>query len=176
MTTPQPASEPVPGPQDIPAGLQSPNGHSPSQMTLALMQQMPRMLAQAIAAVLQQVPVQAEGTRYRCAGCVIGRLGWIAAHQKACDDAGAAYTQAAAEQAGLPDGDPRKGIPLDFVMFLPEPLRPGGEQGMPPVAEGIVMTGGTTWCMEHVPGAPGKSRLIVAQGSMSPAMLARLAG
>lgn len=175
MTTPQPASEPMPGPQDIPPGLQSPNGHSQSQLALALMQQMPQMLAQALVAVLQQVPVQAAGTRYRCAGCAMTRLGWISGHQQACDAAGAAYIQAAAEQAGLEDGDPRKNIPLDFTMFLPDVLRPGGERGMPPVAEGAVMIGGTTWCMEHVPGAPGKTQLLIAQGGMSPAMLAQLA-
>lgn len=174
MTPPHPAgNEPMPGPQQVPPAF-TPNGHSASQIAVALMQQMPQMLTDALASVLSQVPVHTTGSRYRCAGCVMGRLQWITAHRHEADTANAAYAKAMAEAAAAPDDDPRKHIPLEFAMFLPQVLRPGAEQGMPLIAEGTVMIGGTAYCMEHVPGAPGKTQLLVATAGMSPSMLGAL--
>lgn len=164
----------MPGPQEIPAAFQ-PNGHSPSQMALAMMQQMPQMLAQALASVLQQVPVQMAG-QFRCTQCVMTRLGWIAAYQKDTDAAHEAYVRAVTEQAELAPDDPLRTIPLDFTQFLPEPLRPGaGSQGMPPIQDGTVMVNGALWCIEHVPGAPGKPQLLIARGGLGASVLASLA-
>jgi hypothetical protein len=167
-------SESMPGPQPIPAAFQQ-NGHTPSQIALSLMQQMPQMLAQAFASVLQQVPVRTAG-QFRCTGCIMNRLAWVAAHQRDADAANEAFMQAVMAQSELPPDDPRRQVPPDFVMFLPEALRPGAHpQGMPPIQDGTVMMSGAVFCVEHVPGAPGKPQLLVAQGGLSPAMLAGLA-
>lgn len=167
-------SEPMPGPQQIPPAFQ-PNGHTPSQMALALMQQMPQMLVNAFASVLAQVPVQVK-SQLRCTGCVMARIAWVHGHQRESDQASAAFMQAVREQGELADDDPRKGIPLDYAMFLPDALRPGGAQGIPPIQDGTVMVNGAVWCFEHVPGLPGKTQLLIAQSGFSPAMLAGLAG
>jgi hypothetical protein len=105
----------------------------------------------------------------------MNRLAWVRSHDRETTEAHATYVKAMTELAALPDGDPRKGFQPEFVMFLPENLRPGGAQGMPPVAEAVVMVNAATWCMDHVPGAPGKTQLLVASGGFTPGMLAHLA-
>jgi hypothetical protein len=153
----------MPEPQQIPPAFTQ-NGHSPSQMALAAMQRMPQMLAEALASVLQQVPVQ--GTRYRCTQCVMNRIAWVGSHEKAADQAQAMYERAAEVYAGLDPGDPRRPpVPPSFTMFLPDNLRPGGAQGMPPIVEGTAMMNGSVYCMEHIPGAPGKSGLLLANAA-----------
>lgn len=164
MTTP--GSEPTPGPQEIPPAF-TPNGHSPSQTALALMQQMPQLLANALASVFQQVPVRTDAQRIGCTRCVMNRLAWFAAHGRELEAADKAYREAAAAQAELAEDDPRRSVPVDPAVFVPDRLKPGGAQGYSPVADGCVMVNGALWCMEHVPGAPGQQQLIVARASMS---------
>lgn len=168
--TETPAERPA---QEIPPAFQQ-NGHSTSQLVLALMQQMPQLLAGALASVLQQVPVRTSA-QFRCTGCVMNRIGWVTAHQKDADAANGAFMQAVMEQSGLADDDPRKSVPLDFTQFLPEALRPGAHpQGMPPIQDGTVMLNGALWCVEHVPGAPGKPQILVAHAGLTPAMLSSM--
>jgi hypothetical protein len=153
-----------PGSQPIPPGLSS-NGHGPSARLAELIETLPQMLANALASVLAQVPVQTVSQRLRCTGCVMARAAWIAANETAVNAAQAALVQAQAEVAGLEDSDPRKGIPLQLAMFLPPGLRPGGPREMPGIADGAVMISGSVWCTGHMPGAPGKSSLLLANSA-----------
>jgi hypothetical protein len=154
------------------------NGHGPSAKIAELVEQLPDMLAGAVAGgmshVLNRVTVQTRSP-YRCTQCVMNRLAWVNAHEKATSAAQETYMRAVTELASLPDGDPRRGIHLEFTMFLPDDLRPGGGQGMPPLADGVVLISGSAWCMEHVPGAPGKTQLLIATSSLTPGMWSSLA-
>ena len=127
-------------------------------------------VAQAVAAVLSQVPVRTQ--QYKCATCVLGRAQWAAAHAPVIRAAGEAMAQLL---ASLPPGDPRRGQ-VDAMMFLPPHLHPGAPQGMPPVEDGTVMTAGTVTCAAHIPGIPqaggGRKEFLIAQGALSPQMLA----
>lgn len=163
----------MPGPQQVPPAFQQ-NGHSPSQVAITMMQQMPQMLANALASVLAQVPVQVK-SQVRCTQCAMARISWVAAHQREVDTAHEMLVKAAQELGALPDDDPRKSVQLNFAMFLPEGLRPGGKQSIPPMQEGTVMANGALWCFEHVPGMAGKTQLLVAQAGFTPSMLAGFA-
>lgn len=166
-------TEMQPEPQQIPPAFPQ-NGHRPSERLGQLMETLPQMLASAFASVLQQVPVQTK-CPWRCTQCVMNRLAWVRSHERETTAAHSAYVQAMTELAALPDGDPRRGFVPDFTMFLPAHLKPGAEQGMPPLQDGPVLVGGSAWCMEHVPGAPGKTQLLIASAGLTPGMLASLA-
>ena len=129
--------------------------------------QMPQANAQALAMVLQQVQVQTRPPL--CAHCASARLAWQAAHEREL----AAAASAAAAAAGLAEGDPRA-AQLDPAPFLPENLRPGGSQGIPPMHRSITAVGGTEVCSEHIPGRPGSQKLVIATGALSPSALAGL--
>jgi len=163
-------------PAEVPAGL---NGSAPGTLTpakqtaqgVAAIAGMLSQFPQALAQVLQQVPVQAQTRQHLCATCVLGRLTWNVAHERELT----AAIEMAARVHGLADGDPRLGQ-LDPVPFLPESLRPGGPQGMPPANPSITAVGGTEVCSEHIPGRPGGKQLLLMPGPLSQGMLASFAG
>lgn len=144
---------------DSPAGDElSLNGSGP-----ALAQVLPQMIAQALASVLQQVPVQAATRQHLCAQCVLARMTWGAANEKAVK----AAIAAAAQAHGIPGDDPRAAR-LDPVPFLPAGLR----DSMPPLQEAVTTFQGTEVCADHVPGRPGGKQLLIVNGPLSSAMLA----
>lgn len=122
---------------------------------------------QLLATVLQRVQVQTR--QHLCAQCVIVRIGWEAVHGRelkaAIAAAGAAF--------GLAEGDPRAGQ-LDPAPHLPENLRPGQPNGLPPLTAAVTTVGGTEVCSEHIPGRPGSQKLLIATGALSPSALAGL--
>jgi len=122
---------------------------------------------QILAAVLRQVQVQTR--QHLCAPCLIARIGWEATYgqqlKAAIGAAGAAF--------GLAEGDPRAGQ-LDPAPHLPENLRPGQPQGLPPLTAAVTTVGGTEVCSEHIPGRPGSQKLLIATGALSPSALAGL--
>jgi hypothetical protein len=161
-------------PQQIPPALAQ-NGHTPSQIMIALLEQMPQMLFNAMTAALERATVCTAG--YKCADCVAARWAWAAAHKTQTEAAYAAYMQAMTELAALPGDGPRRAAAPDFTVFLPPALQPGGAEQMPGIADGEVMVNGTVKCANHAPGAPGTqggSRLLVAQAGFTPSMIAGL--
>jgi hypothetical protein len=130
-----------------------------------MLAQMPQQMLQALATVLQQVPVQTR--QHLCFHCLFARLGWEAAHEREMKEA----IGKAAEAAGLTEADPR----LDPAPHLPVHLRPGaGSQGMPSLTVAVTTVNGTDVCSAHVPGRPGGKQLLLATGSLSQGMLAGL--
>lgn len=171
---PVPPSTPSSG---LPAGL-SPNGHPTP--TRELLEKLPQMLAQAMAAVLQQVPVTvAQPLQVRplpCAQCYLERMRWGKLHEAALAKAEADYQAALAEMAQRPEEDQ---VPVNGLDYLPARLHPGAPQGPPPVSEPVTMAGGTLVCAAHIPGSPGQpgsSGIIPVTGYVSPSMLANLTG
>lgn len=81
---------------------------------------------------------------------------------------------AAAQAHGIADDDPRRGQ-LDPAPFMPEHLRPGSAQGIPPVNPAITTIGGTDYCSAHIPGQPGGRQLLIAHGSLSSSLLSQFA-
>lgn len=139
------------------------------QVLPQMVAELPQTIAQALASVLQQVPVQTR--QHLCATCVVARLAWNLAHERELT----AAIAMAAKVHGLADGDPRLGQ-LDPVPFLPESLRPGAPQGMPPAHPSITAVAGTEVCSEHIPGRPGGKQLLLMPGPLSQGMLASFAG
>jgi hypothetical protein len=163
MTTPQP--EPARGND----GSSAPDGYLP-EPTAVLVQQIGQAVANAVAQVLQQVPVQVA--QLKCATCVLVRAQWANAH--------AADIKAAAERmeeamASFPPDHPIRGQ-ADVAAFLPPHLQPGAPQGVPPVQDGAVMTAGSVVCGQHIPGIPqaagGRREFLIANTALSPQMLA----
>lgn len=155
MTNPEAA------PGQVPPGF-SPNGGKTA--VAALIEQLPQMLFQAVAAAFQQVPVTVRPLR--CATCVLEQQQWGHRYSAEVAAAQAALQAAAAEQE---QRAPEDRVPLNGLGYLPERLRPGGEQGPPPLQEAAVMVGGTLLCADHIPGAPGqpgKRSFLIAQGSL----------
>ncbi len=152
----------------------SANGNSPAVRTAdgvaalaEMIAQMPEANARALAMVLQQVQVQVQPPL--CAHCASARLAWQSAHERELK----AAASAAAAAHGLGEGDPRIGQ-LDPAPFLPESLRPGGSQGIPPLHRSITAVDGTEVCSEHMPGKTGAPKLLVAQVGMPRSALAGL--
>lgn len=155
----------------MPPAAFTPNGHTP---VAVLIQQLPQMLAQAVAAALGQVPVTTK--KLPCATCMLARLQWTAGHAA---EIAAAEEKLKAAAAEMEAKDPADRVPLNPVSFLPEHLRPGGNQAAPAVQDGLVLIGGTLYCLQHVPGAdgqPGKRPFLIAQGALSSQMLAEIRG
>lgn len=157
----------------VPPGF-SPNGHTP---TRTLIEQLPQMLFQAVAAALQQVPVQVVVKPGPCGTCFTARVGWFTGHSAEIARAEAAYQAALSELA--PD-DPQRGL-IEPLSFLPAALQPSQDPAhpnplaMPGLAEGVIMTGGTWHCAQHVPGIqqqPGK--LLIAETVIPQGMLGQL--
>jgi len=132
-----------------------------------MLSQLPQTVTQALAMVLQQVPVQTR--QHLCAQCLVARIGWEALHGQALK----AAIAAAGKEFGLADGDPRASQ-LDPAPHLPENLRPGGPQGLPPLTAAVTTVGGTEVCSEHIPNRPGSQKLLIAQGALSPTTMAQL--
>jgi hypothetical protein len=132
-----------------------------------MLSQMPQAMTQALAVVLQQVPVLTR--QHLCAQCVVARMGWNLAHERELRTA----LETAAQAHGIPDGDPRL-AQLDPAPFLPEQLQVGGPQAIPPVHPSVTTVGGTEVCSEHIPNRPGGQKLLVASAAFSPSMLAGL--
>jgi hypothetical protein len=153
---------------EIPAALNgSPASAKRTADGVAAIAGMLSQMPQTLAMVLQQVQVQTR--QHLCAQCVITRIGWEAVYGRelkaAIAAAGAAF--------GLEEGDPRA-AQLDPAPHLPENLRPGGRQGLPPLTAAITTVGGTEFCSEHIPGRPGSQKLLIATGALSHSALAGL--
>jgi hypothetical protein len=163
----------APAPGTVPAAFTS-NGHGPAARTAAALEALPQMLYQAVATALSQVPVT---TRHLpCTTCVLARLTWASDHSAEITAAEGALKAAAAEQEAK---DPADRVQLDAMSFLPERLRPGGDQAAPALQDGTVLAGGTLYCLQHVPnapGQPGKRPFLIAQGALSSQMLAEIRG
>jgi len=160
---PEPAPESVPPMTELPPGL-SQNGHGP---TARLMEALPQMLFQAVTAALQQV--QVTTAPLPCATCFLARLQWGASHAAEFREAERAYAAAVAEQE---QKDPQDRVALDPASFAPDSL-----QSAPPLQGGTVMVGGTLYCAQHIPGAPGMpgtSPLLIAQAHLTPGMLSEM--
>lgn len=148
------------------------NGHSTSAQQTAEATRQTAQAAQQIAGLvagLGQMLTQVARlipSQHLCAQCVSSRLAWEGAHQDAIMRAAAA----AREAAGLPEGGQ-----ADPVPFLPEQLRPGGADGIPPLRGAVTTAAGSECCAEHVPGRPGQRgrQLLIATGSLSPSAMAQ---
>lgn len=159
-------------PPETPAAFngQANGSPTPAKLTADGVAAIAGMLAQfpqALAQVLQQVPVQTR--QHLCAHCVVARMGWQVLHERDIKTALAA----AANAHGIEAGDPRE-AQLDPAPFLPERLQIGGAEGMPPLTVAVTMVGGTEVCSEHIPNRPGGQKLLIASASLSPSMLAGL--
>ncbi len=156
---------------EIPAGLNGSAPGTPAKQTaegVAAIAGMLSQFPQALASVLQQVPVQTR--QHVCCPCLLGRLNWEAAHEREMK----AAIEAAAAFAGIGPEDPRR-AQLDPAPFLPEHLQPGaGAQGMPPLTVAATTVGGTDVCPVHIPGRQGGKQLLLASGPLSQGMLASL--
>jgi hypothetical protein len=157
-------------PAETPPGFNG-SGHAARQAAqgIAEISDALSQFPQVLAAVLRQVPVQVQTRQHLCAQCLIARIGWEAKYgqqlKAAIAAAGAAF--------GLAEGDPRAGQ-LDPAPHLPENLRPGQPQGLPPLTAAVTTVGGTEVCSEHIPGRPGSQKLLIATGALSPSALAGL--
>jgi hypothetical protein len=164
-------SDEMPAPGTVPPGFTH-NGNGPMERMAAALEQLPQMLYQALSAALQQTQVTTR--RLPCTTCVMARLKWASDHSAAITAAEEALKAAMAGQAARA---PQDRVQLAPGAFLPEQLRPGGDQAPPPLQDGLVLVGGTLHCLEHVPNAPGQPgarQLLVAQGALSPAALAQI--
>ena len=151
---------------ETPAGEDAVSGSASAPYSFQL-QMLPQMLAQALASVLRQVPVQAITQQHLCAQCVLARMAWGASHD---GDVRAAIGRAA-QAAGI-SGDEAVTAQLDPAPFLPEEIR----NSMPPLQEAVTTVNGTDVCADHVPGRPGGKTLLIAGGPLSPSALTALAG
>lgn len=169
-TVPPQAFQPKPGAASTATALAK-LAESQAAMISALPQianAVPQMMAQALASVLQQVPVQTR--QHVCCPCLLARLNWEAAHEREMK----AAIEAAAQFAGIGEQDPRR-AQLDPAPFLPDHLQPGaGSQGMPPLTAAATTVGGTDVCPVHIPGRQGGKQLLLASGPLSQGMLASL--
>lgn len=170
-------------PQQVPPGF-SPNGHpTPAAQALqaltAALERLPQMLFQAVAQALSSVQVTVK--QPPCGTCYVTRAAWFAQHAAELAQVEAAY-RAAVET--LPEGDPRRGL-IQAVSFLPERLRPSQDpsqpnpQGIPDLAEGAVMIGGTWYCDSHVPGvqqAGARKEFLIANAPLTSALIAEVMG
>lgn len=164
---PEPVPPATPPAGQLPPGL-SPNGHPTP--TAQLMQQLPQMLAQAMAAILGQIPVTVK--QLFCATCVLERLKWGSAHAAEMTRAEEAFRAAA---AAMEARAPQDRVPVDPAAFIPPHL-----QGGPQVSEGAVMVGGTLYCLAHTPGAGaaagGRKEFLIANAPLSAALIAEVMG
>jgi hypothetical protein len=137
-----------------------------------LAQQIGQAVANAVAQVLQQVPVQVA--QLKCATCVLVRAQWASAHAV---DIKAAGERMETALASFPQDHPIRGQ-ADLAAFLPPHLQPGAPGGVPPVQDGAVMTAGTIVCGQHVPGIPqaggGRKEFLIANAALSSQMLAEM--
>lgn len=171
---PEAVPPPVPPPGQLPPGF-SPNGHaSPSaqavQALAGMISQLPQMLYNAVGQALQ-APVTVK--QLTCATCRLERLKWGAQHGAAIQAAETAYQAALATMAARA---PEDQVPVNGMEFVPEQLRPGGDQGPPFMHDGTVMVGGTLLCDEHIPGAPGqpgKRPYLIAETALPQGTLAQ---
>lgn len=163
----------------VPAAFNS-NGSSPaartadasektaaaSEQAAVFLGQLPQAIGSMLAQVVRSIPAQ-----HLCAQCIGARMAWEAAHGRDVETAVAAGRAA----HGIPDGAP---LPPSFdpAPFLPENLRPGAVNGMPPLSGAITTVSGTDYCAQHIPGRPSGRTLLVAQGSLTPSALASLGG
>jgi len=158
--------------QDSPAPPPAFNGSAPAAQQTArsaaeisgMLAEFPQALAMMLAQVIRSIP-----PRHLCAQCLTTRIAWEAAHQR---DLEAAVTSARAAH-GITEGAP---LPPGFdpSPFLPEHLRPGGPQGMPPLTGAVTTVGGTDTCSEHVPGRAVGRTLLIANGALSASAMAQL--
>jgi hypothetical protein len=155
------------------ASVPAPGAPQPMDPAVALQSAVLQML-HAQRAALAELPgavhAAASGAGLgRCAFCYLERADWEADHageiQAAREQHAAALTALArlgaearvqAQDAGLP-------APPDLMAFLPEALRPGGEQGMPPVNPAAAILAGTGHCPQHLAAAAPGTRQQRAQ-------------
>jgi hypothetical protein len=144
-------------------GASAPDGYLPGPSAI-LAQRIGEAVAQAMAMVLQQVPVTVNAP-FRCITCMTGRIGWMTANAAALK---LAEEQMTVMQAAMDDGNPAKGQ-LNPLSFLPP-----GTPPIPPVQDGAVMMQGSVFCLEHIPGAQqaGKKPFLIVSGALNPQMLA----
>jgi hypothetical protein len=144
-------------------GASAPDGYLP-EPSAVLAQRIGQAVAQAMAVVLQQVPVTVNAP-FRCTTCMNGRIGWMTANAVALK---LAEERMNVMQAAMEDGNPatRQLNPLSFL--------PPGTPPLPPVQDGAVMVQGSVFCLEHIPGADqgGKKPFLIASGVLNPRMLA----
>jgi hypothetical protein len=108
-----------------------------------------------------------------CSPCLGAQFAWVAAHQADLD---AARDRAMAELGIASREDPRLGQ-VDPGQFLPPELRPGAPGGPPQVFDAVTTAGGQDVCPQHHPAAPQRgSGLLMARGSLNPAMVAEAGG
>lgn len=159
----------IPAAAPVPAAF---NGsHGPAHQTAentdriaSLLAQLPQAIGMMLGQVVQSIPRQ-----HLCATCLVNRIAWETANQRALE---AAVADAMAAH-GIPEGSP---LPTGFdpSPFLPENLRPGGTQGMPALTGAITTVGGTDTCSEHIPGRAAGRTLLIANGALSPSAMAQL--
>lgn len=181
--------EPVPPstPPGAPPGF-SQNGSTPM---VQLLHELPGLLNQAVALALQPLPAimyqafrQALGEALQttpltirndpCVTCFTARITWSTVHADEIARVIAAYQAAAEAMAQKP---PEDQVPVNELDFLPEHLHPGAEQGAPPIQDGVLMIGGTRYCTDHDPNAPGKpgaKPYLIANAGLTPSMLSAL--
>lgn len=136
-----------------------------SERAAALLAQLPQAIGMMLGQVVRAMPSQPV-----CATCLVNRIAWETTHRAETESA----ITRGREAHGIPEGAP---LPPGFdpVPFLPPQLQPGGSQGIPPLTGAITIANGAATCSEHVPGRPtGRAPLLVAQGALSPSVMASL--
>jgi hypothetical protein len=138
----------------------------------ALCRLLPPLLYDAFATALSQVPVQAVTPQhFKCATCVTLRGQWGVKYDA---ELKAAQTAMAALLAQMAPDDLRR-AQLNLLAFLPEEA----QQAVPPINDGMVMTGGTVLCADHAPGTssqPGRKEFLIAHGPLTPSLIADALG
>lgn len=159
-------------PEPVPAAFNGNGTRTPAQQTAQSARMIAEMLAdlpRAIAVMLGQL-ARAIPSQHVCAACLVARINWEARHARDLE----AAVELARAAHGLPDGAV---LPPGFdpSPFLPERLRPGAPQGMPPLTGAVTAVGGTDTCSEHVPGRSAGRTLLIANGALSPSAMTAFA-
>lgn len=172
-----------PGPPATPRAPHTANGHGAAYepdiaglIGASVATAMSRVIPQALASVLSQVPVRTV-PYLKCVTCVTARIMWVAGHGPELQAASDAMNAAAAE---MPQDHPMRGN-LNAAMFLPPHLQPSQDpanpnpQGIGPVNDAMVMAGGSLYCADHIPGIQqggGRKEFLIAHAPLSSGLIA----
>lgn len=146
----------------MPDNRRRPNGDGADAFGVSPVQAISAAVERAVASVLPQAIAAAVSVfaapPQHCATCLAARFMWENRHERQVTDALAAACVA----QGIDPGSPQAGD-LDFAPHLPDGLRPGQDDGLPPLRMAATIADGTAVCVFHMPGV--KRTLLVAGGA-----------